>query len=627
MRTQLLGVTAVLLAVLSTGALQETEGPRWNFLQSVMALFSAGSSQSSSTPPDKTLLPEYDFIVVGAGTAGCVLANRLTENPNWKVLLIEAGRDENFVMDVPLLANYFQFTDSNWKYRTEPQEGACLGLNNGRCNWPRGKVMGGSSVLNYMMYTRGNRMDYDRWAAKGNEGWSYNDVLPYFLKLEDIAVPNLDKSPYHHKGGPVTISYPPYHTPLATAFLRAGKEIGYNVTDYNGATQTGFSYIQTSTRNGERWSSSRAYIQPIRTRKNLSVKREAMVTKVLIDPRTMKAYGIQMRIGGRNYLVRSRMEVIISAGTINTPQLLMLSGVGPKEHLSQLGIPVIADLRVGENLQDHIASGALNFIVNESVSLGTNKVINDPNTIVDYAQERKGPLTVPGGVEAIAFVNTRLPRKPEDRVNDFPDVELFFIGGLLANQPIVRRAFGIREDIYKAAYAPTEGMDGWTVFPMLLRPKSRGKILLRSRDPSEKPIIMPNYFQDPEDLEVIVEGILTTIALSKTKPFQEFGSRLNTLPIPPCAKFPVSSRDYWRCATRHITLTIYHHVGTAKMGPQSDPTAVVDPRLRVYGIKGLRVIDASIMPQVPTAHTNAPTFMIAEKGSDMIKEDWAKYRS
>ncbi|XP_046386917.1 glucose dehydrogenase [FAD, quinone]-like isoform X2 [Ischnura elegans] len=621
----ILVVALVLLGTLSTVSTQGSD--KWNYLQSVMALITAGSSHHSSAPPDKTLLPEYDFVVVGAGTAGCVVANRLTENPNWKVLLIEAGRDENFLMDVPLLANYFQFTDSNWKYRTERQTGACLGMKDGKCNWPRGKVMGGSSVLNYMMYTRGNKMDYDRWAEQGNEGWSYRDVLPYFMKVENMAVPNLDKSPYHQKGGPVTISYPAFHTPLATAFLKAGEELGYNVTDYNGATQTGFSYIQTSTGNGERSSSSRAYIQPIRNRKNLSVKREALVTKVLIDPRSMKAYGVQMVMGGRTLVVRARMEVIVSAGAINTPQLLMLSGVGPKEHLNKIGVPVIADLRVGENLQDHIACGALNFLVNESVSLSTDKIINDPSSVVDYAQKRKGPLTVPGGVEAIAFVNTRLPRKAEDQIPDFPDVELFFIGGLLANQPIVRGAFGIRDDIYGAAYAPTEGMDGWTVFPMLLRPRSRGKILLKSRDPFQKPLIMPNYFEDPYDLEVIVDGVFTTIALSKTKAFQRFGSRLNTLPIPPCRKFKITSRDYWRCATRHITLTIYHHVGTAKMGPQSDPTAVVDPRLRVYGIKGLRVIDASIMPTVPTAHTNAPTFMLAEKGCDMIKEDWAKYRS
>ncbi|KAG8222616.1 hypothetical protein J437_LFUL002609 [Ladona fulva] len=253
-------------------------------------------------------------------------------------------------------------------------------------------------------------------------------------------------------------------------------------------------------KNGERWSSSRAYLQPARNRKNLSVKREAMVTKVLVDPRTKRAYGIQMRRNGRTFVVRARMEVILSSGTINTPQLLMLSGIGPEEHLRQMGIPVIANLRVGENLQDHVAMGGLTFLVNDTVSLDSNRIVKDREAIVQYAQERKGPLSVPGGVEAIAFLDTPLPRR--EKFADFPDVELFFLGGSLTSQNTLQKAFGIRDDLYSAVYSPIEGIDGWMVFPMLLRPRSRGRILLRSKDPFQKPLIYANYFEDPQDIEV-----------------------------------------------------------------------------------------------------------------------------
>ncbi|XP_046386920.1 glucose dehydrogenase [FAD, quinone]-like isoform X1 [Ischnura elegans] len=572
------------------------------------------------SPPERPLKSEYDFVIVGAGTAGCALAARLSEYPWWNVLLIEAGTNAPILTDVPLLAGYFQLTDIDWSYKTEPQKGACLAMEGSRCNWPRGKVIGGSSVLNYMVFTRGNARDYDAWAQAGNHGWSFQEVLPYFRKMEDMQVPGLENSYYHGRGGPVTVSYPRYRTPLADAFVASGSEKGYPLVDYNGAHQTGFSILQGSLRNGDRCSSARAYLEPTKKRTNLDVKREAMVTKILISPSTKTAYGVEYIHEGRTYTVRAKKEVILSAGTINTPQLLMLSGIGPQEHLREIGIPVLQDLRVGDNLQDHLAMGGLSFLVNQTVALDSERLFRDPVSFLNYLIRKNGPYTVPGGVEAIAFFETERQQKSFGTL-DYPDVELFFLGGTLASQEALQEAFGIKDDVFNAVFKQVKGIDGWMVFPMLLRPKSKGWIRLKSKNPLDKPLIDPNYLADPEDVETIVDGIMATIELSKTKAFQKYGSALNTLPIPACASHGFGTRDYWRCATRQITLTLYHTTGTAKMGPIWDSTAVVNERLKVYGVGGLRVVDASIMPNVPSGHTNAPVFMIAEKAADMIKQD------
>ncbi|XP_046386925.1 glucose dehydrogenase [FAD, quinone]-like isoform X2 [Ischnura elegans] len=609
------GLTTVLLAACLTTI---TEGTWERILERKFNHFM--KKKTNYSPPERRLKGEYDFVIVGAGTAGCTLAARLSEYSWWSVLLIEAGTDASVLTDVPILAAYFQLTDSDWSYKTEPQRGACLAMEGSRCNWPRGKVIGGSSVLNYMVYTRGNAKDYDAWAEAGNQGWSYQDVLPYFRKAEDMQVPGLGNSPYHGRGGPVTVSHPRYHTPLAAAFVASGIEKGYPLNDYNGPYQTGFSFLQGSLRNGERCSSARAYLEPAKRRTNLDVKREATVTKILISPSTKRAYGVEYIHKGRTYTVRAKKEVILSAGTINTPQLLMLSGIGPQEHLRQMGIPVLQNLRVGDNLQDHIAMGGLSFLVNQSVSLDSQRLQRDTSSLLQYYIHKTGPFTVPGGVEAIAFFGTK--RQPQSlRMSDYPDIELFFLGGTLAQQEMLRKAFGIREDVFNAVFKPVKGIDGWMVFPMLLRPKSKGWIRLKSRNPLDKPLVDPNYFADPEDVEIIVDGIMATIDLSRTRSLQYFGSVLNTLPIPACAPYGFGTRDYWRCATRQITLTIYHHTGTAKMGPIWDSTAVVNERLKVYGVGGLRVVDASIMPNVPSGHTNAPVYMIAEKAADMIKQD------
>ncbi|XP_067014665.2 glucose dehydrogenase [FAD, quinone]-like [Anabrus simplex] len=610
-------LTLCLVAVVATQRVADTAYP--TIIQSVLSIYREVMTQSIKEPRDDPVnLPEYDFIIVGAGTAGCVLASRLTEIAGWEVLLLEAGREENFVMDIPIVATFLQLSEADWKYKTVTSDKACLGLANKQCNFPRGKVMGGSSVLNYMVYTRGNRRDYDKWEKLGNTGWGWDTVLKYFMKSEDITMPELAQDDkYHRTGGYLTISYAPYRTPLAEAWMEAGREMGQKVADYNGPTQVGFSYLQSTTKNGTRWSSSRAFLHPAKDRKNLHVKKRARVTKVLIDPTTKTAYGVQFRKNGRLYTVRAKREVILSAGAVNSPQLLMISGVGPKKHLDDLKIPVIQNLKVGYNLMDHIAKGGLTFVINDTVSLRMDSILTRTENYVDYLAFHQGPMSITG-CEALAFYDFKDPDNPDG----YPDTELLFQSGSIVSERSLRRIFGITDELYDAVYKPIENEHTWMVLPMLMRPKSKGRIMLRSADPADKPLIYHNYLSHPEDVETIIKGINKSIELSRTNAFQKFASRLHDIPIPGCKQHVFGSDQYWECATRHLTFTIYHQSGTCKMGPMSDKSAVVDPRLRVHGVKNLRVIDASIMPEIPTAHTNGPTFMIAEKGADMIKEDW-----
>ncbi|XP_054279382.1 glucose dehydrogenase [FAD, quinone]-like [Macrosteles quadrilineatus] len=589
-------------------------------LAGLLKFLGEGIQHSNKEPRDyNTFLKEYDFIIVGAGSAGCVVANRLTENPDWKVLLIEAGMEENYLMDIPIVANLLQFSDANWKYTTISSNSYCLAMDKHRCKIPRGKVMGGSSVLNYMIFTRGNRRDYDYWAAIGNKGWSYNQVLPYFKKSEDIVIPDMmEDTVYHHRGGPLTVSNPPFRSPLGQAFVQAGLETGQRYVDYNGAVQSGFAYHQASMKNGTRWSTSRAFLHPINNRKNLFVTKNTQVTKVLIDPTTKQAYGVEFVKNGRKYFVRARKEVVLSAGAINSPQLLMLSGVGPRKHLQTFDIPVIQDLPVGENLQDHVALGGLTFLVNDSVSIKVDRVLENPRTVNNFINYHKGWPSIPGGTEAIGFYDLQDPGNPDG----YPDLELLFIAGTLSAEPTLKKNFGISDTIYNSMYRSTEKMDGFMIFPMVLRPGSKGSVKLRSKNPFHSPVIDMGYFTDPADLDVLVAGVRKSQELAKTRAFKKYNARLLKSVIPGCRQFKFDSDDYWKCHARHFSFTIYHQSCTCKMGPIGDPTAVVDPRLRVQGIRGLRVIDASVMPKIPAAHTNSPTIMIGEKGADLIKQDW-----
>ncbi|XP_067216584.1 glucose dehydrogenase [FAD, quinone]-like isoform X2 [Linepithema humile] len=532
-----------------------------------------------TTPQSGTM---YDFVIVGGGTAGATIAARLSEVSEAKVLLIETGYHENLLMDIPLPVYFLQLDDNiNWKFRTKPSKKYCLGMIDNSCNWPRGKVLGGSSVLNYMIATRGGAEDYDRWAKMGNEGWAYKDVLKYFKKLETIDIPKQESDiAYRGTKGPVHVSSSTYRTPLAGAFLRAGQELEYPIVDYNGKNLIGFSHLQSTIMNGTRMSSNRAYLQPVRHRKNLHVSLESTASKVLIDRRANRAIGVEFTKHGQLISVFASKEVILCAGTIMSPKLLMLSGIGPSKHLTDLGIDVIYDApSVGENLMDHVAYGGLTWLVKKELTgIRFQDMINPANRYIsDFFMKRSGPLTIPGACEALAFIDTKQPKER----SGLPDIEFMFFSGIFKGDFVVPVVMGLNNKVYDI-WRKYIGKHGWSILPMLLKPKSRGRIRLLANDINVKPEITPNYFDDPEDVETMIAGIRNAISVGQTEAMQAFGSELLNDTLPGCEKYEYDSYAYWECAVRTLSCTIYHYSGTCKMGPRGDATAVVDPKLKIY---------------------------------------------
>ncbi|XP_014208597.1 glucose dehydrogenase [FAD, quinone]-like [Copidosoma floridanum] len=563
---------------------------------------------------------EYDFIVVGAGSAGAVVASRLSEVKNITVLLIEAGTKEYPLMDIPALARLLQRSDQiNWRYESESSDKYCKGSTDSKCYFPRGRVMGGSSILNFMVATRGNKNNYDEWAASsGDESWSYENMLKYFKKLEDYQVRGVDfDRKVHNKGGPVHITSAPYTTLLADTFVKAGEESGYSEVDYNGDSQIGYSYFQNTVVNGERWSSNRAYLHPAKNRTNLFLTRDSFVSKVIIDGKSKKATGVSFSKKGRRILVKARKEIILSAGAINSPQILMLSGIGPKKHLQSLGIKVLKNSPVGSNLMDHVIYGGLVFKTNISFDSMESDVLSRKNSAInDYITKRNGSLAVGMGFEALAFLNVDRPNS----LHENPNVEFLFGPNTGLKDPSFGYDLGLSEFYIDQISLNNTSHAHWNVILSLLQPKSRGKLLLKSKNPRDKPKVYPNYFDDPEDVRVMIKGIKEAIKLSKTKEFEKYDSQMYHMPI--CKDKTYDSDDYWECALRIFSATCHHQSGTCKMGDGGDDTAVVNSRLKVIGVEGLRVADASIMPNIVSGHTNIPTIAIAEKLSDMVKEDW-----
>ena len=521
---------------------------------------------------------EYDYIIVGAGSAGCVLAARLTENSFANVLLLEAGGpDTAREIRIPAAFSKLFKTSVDWNYSTEPEPH----LNNRQLYWPRGKVLGGSSSINAMIYIRGNAADYDGWKNLGNEGWGFADVLPYFKKSENRK---RSASEFHGTGGPLNVADLELINPLTGAFLAGAKEIGLaENTDFNGATQDGVGLYEVTQKNRQRHSAADAYLRPALHRPNLKVVSQAHAMRVLIE--NGRAVGLAFLRNGKTEQARATSEVILAGGTINSPQLLLLSGIGPAGQLAHLGIPAIHDLPgVGANLQDH-PMVSVGYLCTQPISLdGAETLAN----LLRYLVLKKGPLTS-NVAEAGLFTRSR------EGLN-VPDIQLLFGPAYYRGHGLMRR----KENCF--GFGPT-----------LITPQSRGNVSLRSANPLDPPAIRANYLSTDSDLRTMIAGVRLARRIANTRAFDSYrGAEIH-----PGAN-ATSDADLAEFLRNEVE-TLYHPVGTCKMG--HDPHAVVDARLRVHGIAGLRVVDASIMPVVPAGNTNAPTIMIAEKAADMIRQD------
>jgi choline dehydrogenase len=526
----------------------------------------------------------FDYIIVGAGSAGCVLANRLTESGKHRVLLLEAGpSDRHIWVHVPLgYAKLFNNTRYNWCYQTEPQA-ECHGRN---VIAPRGKTLGGSSSINGLIYIRGQAEDFDHWRQLGNAGWSHEDVLPYFRKAEDNE---RGAGEHHGAGGPLGVSDIRDRHPLAAAFIEAAVQSGYpRNDDFNGAVQEGAGFYQNTMRSGFRCSTAAGYLKPARRRDNLQVVSEALTTRVLFDGR--RATGVEYVVGGETRIAHATGEVLVSGGAFNSPQLLQLSGLGPGELLRSHGIPVVADLPgVGDGLSDHYFARIL-LRCTEPITLNdaARNWFKGAAAVLQYALFRRGFFATPA-ISAGCFLRAM----PESATPDVQcSIALYSIHNL-----------GDWLDRFP----------GFTITCTLLRPESRGHVRIKSADPRQAPAIHPNYLATQKDRDTLIAGVKVLRRLAQAPALARY-VEAEVDPGPQCA-----SDDDILDFIRHRGSTVYHPVSTCRMG--QDPKAVVDERLKVRGFERLRVIDASIMPTVVSGNTNAGTIMIAEKGADMVLED------
>ncbi len=535
----------------------------------------------------------FDYIIIGGGSAGCVLASRLSENPAIKVALLEAGPvDSNVLIHCPAgLALLAQTGAAGWGFETTPQ----AGLNGRKGYQPRGKVLGGSSSINAMVYMRGHKSDYDHWAEQGNPGWSYADVLPYFKKAENNERTfDAKDASFHGTGGPLNVMDLRSPSKYGPIFIEAGKQAGHPESkDFNGAEQHGLGMHQVTHKNGERWSAAKGYLTPNLARPNLTVITSAHTTRILLEGK--RAVGVEYRHGNETKQIKASKEVLLCAGALQSPQILMLSGIGPAAELQKHGIALLHDLPgVGENLHDHID---VVQVVNaphlkDLFGVSFSGLVQAIKGIFEWRKHRTGMLTT-NFAEAGGFIKT----SPDEST---PDLQFHFVVGKLIDH----------------GRKPTFG-HGYSCHVCLMRPKSRGRLTLASKDPLAAPLIDPNFLAEPDDMRRMVQGFkqMRTILIQPALAGYRGHELATTAHAKTDAEIETVIRNYGD--------TIYHPVGTCRMGPlegpQANPLNVVDSELRVHGLSGLRVVDASIMPRIVAGNTNAPVIMVAEKAADMIK--------
>ncbi|XP_019767992.2 glucose dehydrogenase [FAD, quinone] [Dendroctonus ponderosae] len=549
---------------------------------------------------------EYDFVVIGSGTGGSTVAGRLAEVDHWKILLLEAGGDEPVGTQVPSFSFSYLNSDIDWQFRTEPEPVACQGFAERRCSWPRGKVLGGTSVINGMMFLRGTRKDYQRWAEAGNPDWSFDKILADFKATEDNSDRDLVDEEYHGFGGPLTIGRYRYQPPFAWDVLKAGEQIGYNVSnDLNGERFNGFAVAQMNSRKGMRLSLAKAFLRPHRSNPNLHIMLNSTATKILLHAQgaSKRASAVEFAYKGQMFTVRASKEIILSAGAVQTPQLLLLSGIGDKETLDAVGIEQVHDLpAVGKGLQNHVS-----FELVASINQASLNSLN-METVSEYVRNQSGPMSSTGLAQVTARVHS------EQATPDDPDIQFYF--------------FGLGPKCAKSGLSDELTDDNQTthvsIYPTYLHSKSKGYLGLHSKDPFAPPKIVANYLTAEEDVIGLRAGIRIAQRLINSPILREkYDMRLEKDSYGSCSEqHEWDSDDFWECAIKVKTGHENHQGSSCKMGRRSDPESCVNQQLQLYGVDSLRVIDASVFPTLPSANPQASIVMVAERGARFIKEHY-----
>ncbi|XP_032663978.1 glucose dehydrogenase [FAD, quinone]-like [Odontomachus brunneus] len=552
----------------------------------------------------------FDFVVVGAGVAGSIIAKRLSDNSWRKVLLIEAGPEEPTMTAIPGFAFNAVNTSLDWNFKTEPTSPhptACLETD-GVCTWPRGKMIAGTGGFHGMMYFRGHPEIYNHWWRIGNPGWSYDEIIHYFERMENPIDPMIlsDKHRSVKERGPMSIQYYPHKPKFADELLNAAGELGYKTSVLKEYSQTGFMIAPMTIENGMRSTTSRAYLRSAHSRRNLRVLTNAQVTKIHISQWEKKARGVELvDKNGRKRMIKCDKEVILTAGAIGSPHILLNSGIGPEKDLTRLGIRVYQDLPVGKNLHNHVSVAvpmSINDVPYETITM---------EAVNEYLEKKTGPLASTGITQVTAFLESSYA------TNGVPDIQVFF-DGFSSTCPKT----GLPNECLNGKTTNCPTRRSIVARPTVVYAESRGDMKLRSSDPMDPPLIYPDYFTNEKDLTVLLEGIKKVTKLVDTPTMKKWNLRLEQLRSPLCKDYHFGTDAFWMCQIRAETGPENHQSGTCKMGPSTDPLAVVDSELRVHGISNIRVADASIFPIVPNSNPIAAIMMVAEKAADMINNSW-----